>query len=109
MAIKFIPFSHRAILDQYRVPRRDFRRVGVRSTIGAKVTKCFHCNGHETLELPFEVSHRIPYKKGYRAGFHPEWLNSQENVVWAHKGACNKACELPVPAVLYNGEDGYLA
>jgi hypothetical protein len=74
---------------------------------------CFHCGGHETPEVPFEASHRIPRKRGYRAGFSIEWLDDwrgiEANVVWAHKGKCNKACELPVPTVLYDGDgEGYL-
>ena len=79
-----------------------FRRHGVpvryaRANAGPKAATCFHCGAAEAPERPFEAAHRIPYRAGCLAGISPAWLNSRDNLVWAHRGACNTACEMPLP------------
>jgi hypothetical protein len=71
------------------------RRMPVRFVKHAKDSVCWVCGGPATPDNPFENAHRIPFGVGVRRyKLTPEFLDSKENIVTAHKRGCNKRAEL---------------
>jgi hypothetical protein len=64
-----------------------------------KARCCEVCGGAEAVDNKFELSHRIPFARGIKEwGLLPEFLNSSDNLVTAHK-RCNKKAELSNQAI----------
>ena len=56
---------------------------------------CSVCGKPFSDENPAQVAHRIPFGRGLRRfRLTPEWLDRSDNLVWAHRGKCNKMAEL---------------
>ena len=73
------------------------RRAPVRyayRTAKAKPDTCEICGLAWTPENPPQAAHRIPFGTGVRIyRLTPDWLDSSENLIWAHRKACNKKAE----------------
>lgn len=71
------------------------RYIPVRYIKGVKHTNnCFVCGLPGTNDNPLQFSHRVPFIKGVRKyKLRPEWLNSPDNIVSAHRKKCNDAAE----------------
>lgn len=56
---------------------------------------CDICGEAFTESNPLQVAHKIPFTKGVLDyGLTPDWLDSEFNLVWAHRSKCNKLAEL---------------
>lgn len=56
---------------------------------------CEICGERFTEDNPAQVSHKIPFLKGVmNFRLTPDFLDSPENLVWAHRKLCNKKAEL---------------
>lgn len=56
---------------------------------------CEMCGGVPTTENPLQVAHRVPFLKGVQVWkLTPDWLDSRDNLVWAHRKICNTAAEM---------------
>lgn len=76
------------------------RRMPVRYTKKAKQLQCSVCGLASTSGSPLENAHRIPFGIGVKLfKFTPDYLDSPENLVTAHRGACNKLSELSLPEI----------
>jgi hypothetical protein len=73
------------------------RRAPVRyayRTAKPKPDTCEVCGLPWTAENPPQASHRIPFGMGVRVyRLTPDWLDSSENLIWAHRRVCNKKAE----------------
>jgi len=57
--------------------------------------KCEICGGAPSPENPLQAAHRIPFAKGIQhLALTPRFLNSPDNLRWAHSRVCNQAFEL---------------
>ncbi len=71
------------------------RRMPVRYVKHKKAALCCVCGLPGTATNPLENAHRVPFGVGVRRfRLTPDYLDSAENIVTAHKARCNKACEL---------------
>jgi hypothetical protein len=71
------------------------RRMPVRYLKQALSDTCFVCGNPATKQKPFERSHRIPFGKGVKVyRLTPDWLDSDHNIVTAHRGECNRLAEM---------------
>lgn len=72
--------------------RRPVRYV--RKVIPAS-DSCSVCGEVGSVENPLQVAHIVPFGLGVvHFKLTPEWLDSAENLRWAHRRACNKEAEL---------------
>jgi hypothetical protein len=96
MAMRRVPDEVVKVWREFGVPRRGNR---VMKKLGPKPSHCAVCGKPETSDNPLQAAHRVSYKHGCLAGWHPEVLNAPENLVWAHRSKCNRAVEmLPPPS-----------
>ena len=61
------------------------------------VDVCYVCGDIAQENNPLQVAHKVPFGVGiikYRLT--PEWLDSEHNLVKAHRKICNKLAELSV-------------
>lgn len=71
------------------------RRMPVRYVKHKKALVCCVCGLPGTATNPLENAHRIPFCLGVRKfKLTPDYLDSTENIVTAHRAVCNKACEM---------------
>jgi hypothetical protein len=71
------------------------RRKPVRYIRRPKATACQVCGESGSSENPLQSAHRIGFDVGViDLGLTPEFLDSDENVVTAHRRTCNKKSEL---------------
>lgn len=71
------------------------RRHPVRYIKKKKQKVCSVCEQAELHENSLQWAHRIPFIRGVvQLALTPEFLDSEENLVTAHKKECNKASEL---------------
>ena len=71
------------------------RRMPVRYVRHKKAAMCCVCGLSGTVANPLENAHRIPFGLGVRKfKLTPDYLDSAENIVTAHRAICNKACEM---------------
>lgn len=71
------------------------RRMPVRYIRGKKSDVCAICGNPPSADNPLEHSHLIPFRYGVlNLGLTPDFLDSPENIVSAHKRVCNKRAEL---------------
>ncbi len=71
------------------------RVLPVRYIKKSKQKICNVCGLHESQENIFHNSHVIPFALGVtHLGLTPDYVNSDENIVTAHKKDCNKESEL---------------
>jgi len=57
--------------------------------------ECSVCGQEFSTDNPAQVSHLIPFIDGVRIyGLTSDWLDSPENLVWAHRRRCNALAEL---------------
>lgn len=71
------------------------RRMPVRYVKHRKALVCCVCGLPGTATNPLENAHRIPFSLGVRKfKLTPDYLDSTENIVTAHRAVCNKACEM---------------
>ena len=71
------------------------RRMPVRYLRQPLQPVCAICGKGPTGDNPFERSHRVPFGLGVRRfKLTPDWLDSDHNIVTAHRKGCNKAAEL---------------
>ena len=76
------------------------RRMPVRYTSKKKAAVCFICGEAATVDRPFENAHRVPFGVGVKLfRFTPDYLDSPENLVTAHRGLCNKRSELSLQEI----------
>ena len=72
------------------------RRMPVRYVRHKKAAMCCVCGLPGSATNPLENAHKIPFGLGVRKfRLTPDYLDSKENIVTAHKSSCNKSCELP--------------
>ena len=94
--MSWVGFSGRKYLFDYehetylkRPPvRYSARNVILKST-------CEICGGKETVDNKFQISHKIPFIKGiidYKLT--PDFLDSPEYLMTAHRKICNKKAEM---------------
>lgn len=77
--------------------RRPVRYV--RKMIAASES-CSVCGERGTIENPLQVAHIVPFGLGVvHFRLTPEWLDSPDNLRWAHRRVCNKAAELTLSQV----------
>lgn len=56
---------------------------------------CCLCGKEGSNENPLQIAHKIPFIKGVKQfKLTPDYLDSKENLVTAHRSGCNKKCEL---------------
>ena len=66
----------------------------------APAEACSVCGEAESVENPLQVAHIVPFGLGIvHFKLTPEWLDSANNLRWAHRSVCNKASELTVDEV----------
>jgi hypothetical protein len=74
------------------------RRKPVRYIRKKKDLKCGVCGQPETADNPFQNAHIIGFDLGViDLALCPEFLDSDANIVTAHKKRCNRASELDLP------------
>lgn len=73
------------------------RRKPVRYIRAKHKELCAVCNKPATKDNPFQHSHKIGFELGiiYLA-LTPEFVDSMDNIVSAHRNICNKSAELSV-------------
>jgi hypothetical protein len=65
------------------------------------VEVCYVCGETASVERPFQFAHRIGFLQGILLfGLTPDYVDRQENLVTAHRGACNDAAELTLEEVV---------
>ena len=71
------------------------RRKPVRYIRRPKATKCAWCSLPGCPENPLQCAHVIGFDMGVMdLGLTPEFLDSKDNIVTAHRRTCNKQSEL---------------
>lgn len=71
------------------------RRLPVRYIRGKHSDVCHHCGLPATDSNPMQHCHLIPFVIGIRQyRLTPDFLDSGDNIVSAHRKGCNKAVEL---------------
>jgi len=74
------------------------RRLPVRyaaKNLGKKPKACEVCGEPATPENPLQAAHRVPFGVGIRQfRLTPDWYDSRQNLIWAHRRVCNKKVEL---------------
>ena len=95
--MKWLGFDNRMFLtpEEHLVyKRRPPVRYSARGMNGHNGI-CEVCGESFTDNNPAQVSHRIPFTKGVIGfGLTPDWLDSTQNLRWAHRKGCNKLVEL---------------
>lgn len=77
------------------------RRMPVRFVKHKKDAICCVCGLPGTAKNPLENAHRIPFGVGVRKfKLTPDYLDTKENIVTAHKAVCNRSSELSETEVL---------
>ena len=70
------------------------RRMPVRYVKHKKSLLCCVCGKPGTKESPIENAHKIGFRDGIvRYWLTPDYLDREENIASAHRGACNSAVE----------------
>lgn len=73
------------------------RRMPVRYIRKKKDAVCAVCGLPSSADKPFESAHLIPFGLGIRHfKLTPDFLDSEKNIVTAHRGMCNKKAELSI-------------
>lgn len=76
------------------------RRAPVRYTRKPKDHLCCVCGLPASESNPLENAHKIPFGIGVRLfKLTPDYLDSSENLVTAHRKTCNKQSELPIAEI----------
>lgn len=79
------------------------RRLPVRYAAkgaGPKPEVCSVCGHPAAPGNPLQAAHRVPFNAGIlRYRLTPDWLDSSENLLWAHRQGCNKKAELSVALI----------
>lgn len=95
----WLGFDERTFLNEHEYVTYC-RRLPVRyaaKNLGRKPEKCEVCGGAPTPDNPLQAAHRIPFGKGIlQFRLTPDWLDSRENLVWAHKRLCNRRAEMSI-------------
>lgn len=87
-------FNGRVFLHDYE-HETYLRRMPVRYVRHPKAAICAVCGLPDLPANPLENSHLVPFGEGVRTyKLTPDWLDSPQNIVTAHKRSCNKAAEL---------------
>lgn len=56
---------------------------------------CTHCGSSDETTQPLQMAHRIGFNQGVaKFGLTPDFLDGADNIVLAHRGACNNHMEL---------------
>ncbi len=77
------------------------RRKPVRYIRKDKDATCHICGNAATAENPFQNAHIISFDMGIiELALTPEYLDSDANIVTAHRTGCNKATELDLTAAM---------
>jgi hypothetical protein len=77
------------------------RRMPVRYIRRSKADVCVVCGLPASPDNPLEHSHRIPFRVGITAlGLTPDFVDSPQNIVTAHKRGCNRSVELSLSECL---------
>ena len=83
------------------------RRKPVRYIKKQHTRKCTFCGRPPTDKNPFQHSHRIGFEVGViYLGLTPEYVDSEKNVVTAHRTKCNASSELNLLAAMQLLKDG---
>lgn len=94
------PFDGRVLLTESEW-RTYMRRMPVRFIRKQHSPVCHHCGQPGTPSNPLQHSHRIGFNVGIKQfGLTPDFLDSSDNIVSAHRTTCNKAVELLPSEVL---------
>jgi hypothetical protein len=87
-------FDGRIFLHDYE-HETYLRRMPVRYIRHKLPDCCAVCGKPSEIGNPLQASHLIPFIKGVRQfKLTPEFLDRKENIVSAHRLACNKSAEL---------------
>lgn len=77
------------------------RRMPVRYIRRTHANVCAVCGQAASEGRPLEHSHRIGFHQGVtQLGLTPDWLDSHDNIVSAHRGSCNTKAELTLQAAM---------
>lgn len=77
------------------------RRLHVRYIKKKKDAICCICGLPASAGKPLENAHKIPFAVGIRKyKLTPDYLDGDDNIVTAHRGMCNKKCELSHKEIL---------
>jgi hypothetical protein len=86
-------FLHEAEWLTYR------RRKPVRYIRRPRAESCSVCHKPASADNPLQSAHIIGFDMGViELGLTPEFLDSEKNILTAHRRTCNKGCELDLPA-----------
>jgi hypothetical protein len=92
-------FDGAVFLEEHEY-RTYMKRMPVRYIKKTHSSVCKHCGSAGTADNPLEHAHLVGFQQGIvKFALTPDWLDSKENIVSAHKRICNKAVELPDAAV----------
>lgn len=98
MTVGWLGFDGRVFLtdsEHETYLRRMPVRYARRSLGSSDGMLCAVCGQAATDENRLEASHKVPFGEGIRTyKLTPDWLDSTENLVWAHRIKCNKNAEL---------------
>lgn len=93
-------FDGRKFLFDYE-HQTYLRRMPVRYVKHPKTGLCSVCGLPAEVSNPLENSHLIPFGVGIRTyKLTPDYLDSVDNIVTAHKKTCNKSVELDHESIL---------
>lgn len=82
--------------DEWATYRRRKPVRYIRRNHGAK---CAVCGNPASPDNPFQHAHQIGFKIGViYLGLTPDYVDSKENIVTAHRRSCNQAAELDLRA-----------
>ena len=89
-----VGFNGRVFLEPYELETYK-RRMPVRFVRRNHAEVCHVCGKPGTSTNPLQHSHLIPFTVGVlKFGLTPDFLDSDSNIVSAHRALCNKSAEL---------------